>query len=72
MGDGIARRVWVFSDGSKIEFETATKQIKNFGAGLCVEAIIRIRDAMPDMMKAARGQTELDGLIISGLDMLIK
>jgi phage baseplate assembly protein gpV len=70
----IARHVWRFSDGSSVEFETATKQITHTGGGrgLAFDAMLRIRDTMPDMMRAALGQKELDGLIISGLDLLIK
>ena len=72
MADGIARRVWRFSDGSSIEFEAATKQITNHGGGLSVGAILRVRDAIPDMVKIAKSQDEMDDLIIGRLDLLLK
>lgn len=70
----IRRCVWRFSDGSEIEFDTTSKAITHTagGKGLAFDAMLRIRDTMPDWMSAARGQPELDGLIISGLDLLIK
>jgi len=71
MVDGIQRRVWRFSDGSTVEFDTDTKAIKSAGGKLALGALLCIRDTMPDLMKAARGQPELDDLIISALDKLI-
>jgi hypothetical protein len=71
MVDTIQRRVWRFTDGSIIEFDTRTKAIKSEGGKLALGALLCIRDIMPDMMRRARGQSELDALISDALDKLI-